>query len=462
VRRVPDWAIELAVAAALLGACAAAGVALGWTGKPGLATSTRIWPFYLDSWRPKVGSTTVWTVRVLFTLTAGALFMLPLRRWARERESPDWLGLLWLCAGAYAIHFTLGIQRHGFPKGLEHTFSRTGLEYWGDLHFAIDHARTFLADFPHFDAALSQHGATHPPGLTLLLYGLYCLGLRSGPWFEAACSLFAVATALPLYGAARRLTDEPTARFTLPLFLLACSVSAFAILSMDVVTMFFATLALYGLTRALDGERAGGALWGLAFAISTFCSFSMAMLSLTYAIVIASRFDRAGARRRVLAMAMGPLAFVAFYAVLLWGGYRPLYVFRGAADAYAHSDDVKRSRLVSLLGSPIAFIGALGLPVAAMVGRTLGGAIARLGRRAELPAIALIAAALAPPFACIAAGRPRSEVEHVLMPFVPATVFAAAAAARRWYARSFEWLFVAVPLLIAQSIVIEIYLETFW
>ena len=54
-----DAAVEVAVAAAVLLACAWLGDVTGWKGPPKVDISTRIWPFYLDTWFP----VSVWTGR---------------------------------------------------------------------------------------------------------------------------------------------------------------------------------------------------------------------------------------------------------------------------------------------------------------------------------------------------------------------------------------------------------------
>jgi hypothetical protein len=436
-----------------------AGIAFHWAASSHHDISTAWWPFYLDPSPPFV----VWTPRILLSLGALVLAALAVRRWIRG--SGGKLDLALLLGAVYLLHFALGVQRHGVEPGLTHTFARNGLEYWGDRWNVWDDPGQFLRKFPTFRNPLTQHGATHPPGLTLLLAGLWSLGLKN-LWVALVCSFFAVLSALPLYGAARRLTDEPTARLVVPAALLACSVSAFAVLSMDIVIMFLAALALYGLARALDGERAGGALLGLAFALATFCTFAAFTLVLTFGGVLLARVTdptRPLPSRAWQALAIGVAVFLAFYALLVLGfGYRSLLVFQMSADAFRKSPDFGRPRLASALSSPLAFLGALGLPLAGLSAHAIGGAFARLRRRLDRPTVALVLGAFAPAAFCIAAGRPRGEVEHVFLLFVPAVVLASLTAARRWYGRGARWLELAVILLMLQSIAIETLVETYW
>jgi hypothetical protein len=81
------------------------------------------------------------------------------------------------------------------------------------------------------------------------------LGAQSRPAGELVCSLAAPLTALPLYGAARRLTDETTARFSVALYLFTCSVTVFAILAMDLPRALLAIGVIYA------GSGPGMWLW---------------------------------------------------------------------------------------------------------------------------------------------------------------------------------------------------------
>jgi hypothetical protein len=129
---------------------------------------------------------------------------------------------------------------------------------------------------------------------------------------------------------------------------------------------------------------------------------------------------------------------------------------------FTESDDFHRPA-VALLGSPVAFLGALGLPLAGLAGRSIAESVRRYIRGEELETVMLVAAAVAPPLACTLRGTPRGEVEHVYIQFVPMLAIAVAAAARRYYARGVRWLtHFAVPLLVLQSVLVEVYFETYW
>jgi hypothetical protein len=155
---------------------------------------------------------------------------------------------------------------------------------------------------------------------------------------------------------------------------------------------------------------------------------------------------------------------LAFYGDLIFGyRYRPVHVFKFHSTRFGASTDSQRDRLHFALGSPIAFVGALGLPLMGLVGRSLCGAVLRLIRRTKSDYALLIVGASIPWLIAIAAGKPRGEVEHVFMMFVPAVVLGASAAAQHWYDRGARWIYaLAIPLMVAQSIAVELWLNTYW
>lgn len=218
-----DTIIELVAAAVvLLVWIVGLGIVAHW--KPPLWTgqSTDLWPFYVRAeWRAE------WH-RAIVPVGAFALTFPILRTWVRRPDVDPIALLAAITIGAFVFHLACGITRNGVFSGFLFTFSRTN-EYWADVRFVDGN---FLSHFPEV-GALSQHGATHPPGIILLLALVQWLGFSGAMEAEAICSTFAALTALPLYGAARRLFGDGTARMTVALFLFACSVSAFAVLAMD-------------------------------------------------------------------------------------------------------------------------------------------------------------------------------------------------------------------------------------
>jgi hypothetical protein len=362
---------------------------------------------------------------------------------------------------AWLFHLALAIAHLGLAHAFTDTFTRQGLEYWQDVPL-VGHG--FLAHYPDIPG-LSVHSSTHPPGLALLLAGVHAIGFRDPAPAELLCSTFAALTAFPLYGAARRLGGEAAARMAVALFLFACSVNAFAVLAMDTATMLFAAVALYGFTRALDGELAGGLLLGAGLFAASLCNFIALLLPLTYLLLLAARWR--GERRVVHALFVAVGVFFGGYALLRIGfRYHPIDTFRKCYETFKNpnlSMDVLRSKKGSKIGSPLEFVGALGLPLGAMVFRAIGGAVQRLARRHDIVTALIVLAGAAPWVLGAALGRPRGEVEHSYLLFVPMVVIAASIAASQWYERDDRWVrWLALPCLAAQSILVEIYLSTYW
>lgn len=210
---------------------------------------------------------------------------------------------------------------------------------------------------------------------------------------------------------------------------------------------------MYGFARALDGEVTGGIICGLGLAAAALCSFLALTLPLTWVILLLTR------RRHWLPLLVSVTVFAGFYLVLALGfGYRPLHVLRASTTALAHSDDIRRSRALALVGNPIALFGSLGVAFTGLSLRALCVSFTRRDATAWL-----VWAALAPVALSTLAGLPRGEVERIYMPFIPALAIAAAAAARRWFTRDAAWLtHVAAPPWVVQSIVIESLYETYW
>jgi len=446
-------AVEVALFALALVLAAKLGRLTDWDNQQRyLALRTPYWPFYVLRVEAPL-----WTSRVLFPVAAFALATISVRGWLRG-EGNRAAALVGVVVAAWLFELTLAVAHLGIVDALGDTFQRPGMEYWQD---AVLVGKGFLRRFPEV-GALSIHGSTHPPGLALLLAGLQKLGFTGARDAELVCSTVGAATAVPLYGAARRLAGEAVARAAVALFLFACSLSAFAVLSMDVVTMFLATTALYGLARALDGERWGGVILGAGLFAASMCNFVALVLPLGFVLLLASRW---GDRRRALApLALAVAVFFGAY-LLLWAacGYRPFHVYRVCSQMLRGSMDQLRPRGGSLLGSPLAYLGALGLPLGAAAVRAIGGAWLRLHRRQDVATALLVLAGAAPWLLGAALGKPRGEVEHAYLLFVPMTVIATATALRRWYHRGERWILrMALPLLAAQSILVEVYLSTYW
>jgi hypothetical protein len=460
--------LEYGFAVLLLCICAAYGHHRHWDGAIGTALATRIWPFHLENWPWRNG--VEWSGRVYVTLTAAVAALAATIFWLRTQRRA--LALLLLLVCAYGFHFALNMQRNGYPDSLHRTFERQ-IEYWHDVRWVGSH---FLASYPDQEK-LSLHGKTHPPAYALFLYLVRRLGARSMDAAAVVCSLFTTVTALLLYGFARRRFDERMATFALPLFLFACSVSAFTISLMDMMNMACAALSLYGLALILDGKRAGAPALGIGYALATLCTLTSAVLGLAYVVILWASLPRSNRRLSALpwrALGVAVAAFAGVYAVLMAFGYRPVHTIAALMGTFAVSANAQRNYFRGFSGSPISWTGALGMPLMGLAAHVLATLLRPVGRRVGIPPApaaengerdpvrVMLLAATAPFLLCVLLGAPRAEVEHIFMFLVPPLVLGLAAAAARWFRRSSGWVIAACALAMAQSIVIEIYLDTSW
>ena len=465
-RKMAGPAIEILGAAALLIAYARYGEHRRWTGEIGGTLSTRIWPFHLETW-PWTNEVT-WTPRVWTSVGAALAALGASWLWLRARRQT--LALILLLATSYGFHVAVNVQRWGLDDGLERGFQRPS-EYWQDAKL-VD--REFLPRYPNIEG-LSLHGETHPPGYALFLAGLQRVGLSSPRRGALVTALFTPLTALLLYGIARRRISEEAARIALPLFLFSCSVSAFTIALMDMMNMACAALSLYGLVVVLDGDRRGtsvpGAiLWGAGYALASLCTLTSLVLGLSYALLLVERIrERGWEGMPWRALTLAAASFAAVYGTLMAFGYRPIEVALALNRNFAASVNRKRNYWRGLFGNPVAFPGALGIPLLGLTAHALGTSLRALAARLRArrwPEIdgarTWLAVALAPFWVCLLLGRPRAEVEHIFMFLVPPLIVALAAAAVSWYRRGARWTLWVTGFAMAQSILIEVYLDTGW
>lgn len=457
---------DMAILAAVVAVCAVAANRFGWEGTPGASIATPVWPLYLSTWDRRV----VWTSRIVAPLVFGALTWLWARRFflnanrangasSRSPDSSAIASLLLLGLLTYGFHVALGVQRLGWSRGLTDVFGR-GVEYWSDVRFVQP---GFLARFPEV-GRLSLHGSTHPPGLTFLLWLVRSAGATGALPATLVIAASGALTIFPLYGAARRLANEAVARTAVVLFLFSGTISLFAVVSMDMVTMFWGVLALYGFALALEGKLHGGALWGVALGLATWSSFIALALPVSYSVILFAR-RRDLDRRRVLALASAPIFFLLFYGGLKWGaGYRPLHVYAECAKRFQSSDGAfQRSAWLALLGNPVAFLAFLGLPLGAFYARAVRDAISAIWRRVPDATTTLVLASVAAPLFCTLLGKPLAEVEHVYLLFVPLVAIGAAAA---WcdgrIGKHDRTLDVLIWLLIVEDVVLQVFADTLW
>lgn len=302
------------------------------------------------------------------------------------------------------------------------------------LRYGVD---IFLDRFSEVVTSLPVHAAGHPPGL-LLLMDAWSI---DGPAGLAVLCIAAGALGTPaLYWLARGLVDERAARVAALLLALSPGVAMFGVTSADGLYMTLGVLAAVALVAL---PRAAAALiGGLALAVSSFFAWSLLAIG-AWAVVL--ELVRGGLRRAlVVAVACG-VGLVAFYAVLHAAtGFDPIGTLRGTEQVYRTGIARGRPYAFWLLGSPVAFLATLGLPITWYAFRALGR-----GHAAALAIFAVLAVASV-------LGFTKAETERIWLFFAPFVCLAAATALPE------RRVGVVLGLLAAQALACELLFDSVW
>ncbi|MEP6952747.1 MAG: hypothetical protein ABI950_01650 [Solirubrobacteraceae bacterium] len=312
-----------------------------------------------------------------------------------------------------------------------------GNEYLPGLGALRYGGRFFLDRFAELIPALPVNVAGHPPALMLVID---TLGLGTAQRLAGLCIACAAVTAPLAYALARTLgLQEPSARLA---GLLAAASPAMVLFGATSADAVFAAVGLGAACLLASRRPPVRALGAVALAVAAF--FSWALLAIAaWGAILAWR--REGLRAAVILAVACAVAVVAFNALLYAvSGYDPIGTLRATEAYYRNSLARDRPYRFWVLGSPVAFLVTVGLPVAAGL---LTGV-----RRALAPALAIggviAVAALA--------GFTKAEVERIWLPFVPLACVAAAAALPTRRPR------VIVGALAAQALLTMVAFETIW
>jgi hypothetical protein len=266
--------------------------------------------------------------------------------------------------------------------------------------------RFFLDRFAETVPALPVHAAGHPPGLLLTLHAL---GIGSPAGMAALC-IGAGALSGPLaYLLGRQVLDERGARVAALLLALAPGALLFGATSADAVYLTLGLLAAWPLAARSWTARAAGAV---ALAVASFFAWSLLAVG-AWAAIVALRRD--GWRPALALSAVCGAALLAFYALLYAGtGFDPIGTLRATEDVYRAGVATIRPYWYWLLGSPVAFLLVLGLPISWHALRAL--------TRTETLAIAIFAVLA---FAAVM-GFTKAETERIWLFLAPFVCLAAA------------------------------------
>ena len=425
--RLARWGPELW--APVLGLAVVAGtVAFGLAARArGVELGAGLAPFLAD-WRPSVAPSAIPAVVLLAVGVLGA------PRLCSARVSPWRFALAALGLGL-ALRVALGSARRG-PEGLYAVYElgnhEAASEYLPALPAFEFGTRFFLDTFAEIGTSLPVHAIGHPPGL---LVTMHWLGIDDAPAM-AALTVGLGALSVPLaYLLGRALLGEHRARHATLLYVFAPSAVLYGATSADALYATVALLAAVALARA---SAAGPP----AFALASFFSYANLAIG-AWAALLA--WQRAGLRPAAALAASCAVALLAFYVALhLATGYDPVGVLEATETVYSEGIASRRPYEFWVLGSPAAFLVALGPPIAWFMLRAAaeGDAAAR-----ALLAVLAVAAVL---------GFTKAEAERIYLFLVPLACVAAATALpdRR--------LTVVLGALAAQALAVELLLYTVW
>jgi methylthioxylose transferase len=427
-------------------ALAAGTIAYGFAARAeGTRLGASLAPFLWD-WRPDLGTSALPAAALLAT----GVWLAPRLRVPAVRP---WVFAAATLALGLGLRLALGSARGGVD-GLWAVYeagnNEAESEYLPALP-ALDFGTLFFLDtFAEVGTSLPVHAIGHPPGLLLMLHWL---GIDGAPGM-AALTIGAGTLAIPLtYLLARELLDEDRARSAALLYVFAPSAVLYGATSADAL---YATVALAAAVPlaiaarpaaargALPSGAAAGALPSGAAALAVASFFSYANLAIgAWATLLAAQ--RAGLGRAARVAIACAVCLAAFYALLhLATGYDPVGVLRATESVYREGVASRRPYEFWLFGSPVAFLCALGLPIAWFALRSAG---ARYAPAVALVAVVIVAAVL---------GFSKAETERIYQFLVPlACVCAAASLPERW-------LPLTLGALAVQALAIELLLYTVW
>jgi methylthioxylose transferase len=339
-----------------------------------------------------------------------------------------------LCASGLAVALTVNASRAG---PVEWTWSFRGSfealnEYLPGLPALAYGTRFFLDRFAELVPALPPNVSAHPPGLIVTVH---LLGLTT-PGRLAALCIGAAATIAPLtYALARRLLPERRARIAGLLAAASPCVVLFGTTSADAVYAALGTAAAALLAAPSWRARgAGAALLGVA------ALFSWLLLAVgAWAALLA--WLREGPGPAVVTAASCAVAVVAVQALFAGVyGYDPLGTLAATHAVYLASPARIRPYAFWVVGSPAAWATLVGPPI------VLAAVSARGPATRATAAIVAVAAV---------SGLTKAETERIWLPFVPLICVAAAEA-------GVPRLRLALALLLAQALVVELLFYTVW
>jgi hypothetical protein len=368
----------------------------------------------------------------------------------------------------------------GGRVSLSTPFRRHHIEYIGDVDVVRDSPAVFIRRYPQLGGELCHHSRTHPPGAVLFLW---IVEKVFGGGVETAALVTIVVsslTVLPALALARDRGGPRVALITAALYVVTPSLVLFGATCMDGV---FAVLPVTGVwlmnrsfaqraelarstvvpsSRSVSYALAGG----LVFSGALFLTYAVAALGVVYAALLVSqlRFGlRAFARLLVLMTIVLAMMLAVHGLMYWWNGFDPVQCLRSAIESDANVMESLRSHRIDVgFANLVAFIIGVGVVAAVAWWHHVAHRIIPLARNQSRDAwdLALFAGIAATGFL----GWFTRETERIWLFLIPPILVGAAAAlAGRAGSAPRVWTTAAVMvLLIAQTILMEFFLNTWW
>ena len=340
-----------------------------------------------------------------------------------------------------ALRLSLNASRDGISDWwifFDPRFGEGTVEYLSALPALDFGVPLFLDRFAETASALPVHAVGHPPGL-LSVVGL--LGIESAPAFAALIIAVGVLAVPLVYLLGREiLGDDARARVATLLFVFAPSAIIYGASAADALYATLGTLAalLLIVRRPVVRLVAGPA----ALALATFFSYANLAVAAWAALVVLLREGVRPAVKVAAASAAGVVVFyVGAYAIF---GFDILGSIATTEDIYRVSIARLRPYWYFLLGSPVAWMLAMGIPITLF---WLKAIAAREAAAVALAAVVVIAAV---------GGFTKAETERIWLFFVPLACVGAAAVLPQ------RWVVLVVGLLAGQAFLMQHLLGTVW
>ena len=364
-------------------------------------------------------------------------------------------------------------------------YTRTSLEYYGDVP-RVDEigVRAFLRDYskPELFDTLSGHSRTHPPGGVLFLWSISKIFGYNLVSASLLSILFTALTVIPIYRLAVNLYDEKVARYALILFLITPNFVMFTGTSMDGPFSVFPILSVYlfykAMKRATAGEegqslvipygansvririRPYSLLTGVSLALGMFMTYSTVVIGIFICVLTLLEWKRFNEYFKVLLFA--GIGFIAFYLLLfLLTGFRPIEALweaikKDEAGMGTGYESIGRYFHLSI-ANLFAFLIGVGLPITVVWLRHLVTTVRawQQHKTVDTFVIGYLITLLFFTFSTLFT----MEVERIWIFMVP---FLVIPVAKYLTTRPMSELYWVAGLLVAQLIVGEVLLYTYW